>query len=108
MLGQLLGIAEKFIPDKDKREEFKAQVEKERLNTVKSLMGPLIERGTIPFLIYIYGTTHLLNGIILPLISMFTDFTYIALTVDPNFDFTMRTLLVGLLGKKVIDKKVKK
>lgn len=107
----ILDILKNILPDllkkhlvgDEKVTEIMADLEKQRLNAFSTLL----ERGGISHLFYIYSLLLINNHILVPYITAFTGTKIYALPVPEELTYLVGALGATILGKKVMDKKIK-
>lgn len=107
----ILDILKNILPDllkkhlvgDEKVTEIMADLEKQRLNAFSTLL----ERGGISHLFYIYSLLLINNHILVPYITAFTGIKIYALPVPEELTYLVGALGATILGKKVMDKKIK-
>lgn len=107
----ILDIIKNILPDllkkhlvgDEKVTEIMADLEKQRLNAFSTLL----ERGGISHLFYIYSLLLINNHILVPYITAFTGIKIYALPVPEELTYLVGALGATILGKKVMDKKIK-
>ena len=104
LTSPILSIIDKFIPDQDEKNKFILELEKNRF----SVLSKLIERGAIPALIWLYIIMVANKCLLSPWIGWALNEKIPVFQIPEEITQLVQYIILGILGKKVLDKKVKK
>ena len=104
LAGPFISVLDKFIPDKEEQNKFLLELEKTRMG----VMTKLIERGAIPALIWLYIIMVANKCLLSPWIGWALNEKIPVFQIPEEITQLVQYIILGILGKKVLDKKVKK